>query len=368
MARDTLPRLQAAGLGLFSEHWYEIVSVAEICRRAGVSNGAFYRYFPGKEELFFTLLEDFLRRFEEDLSGIEGDSLEDRLRGLVRVVAGAAHRYAGEVTMFREGQYRFPRFEERLRSLYVSTVERIYQRPISEVEYLYLLSGLRFVSTRSLSSGLEIDEQLLVELLLHGVFAPTGEAPELEPPPDPSPPEEASPRERLLHDAVGLIGERGFYAVQVVDIARAAGYSVGAFYNHFPGKDDFLVELVHEIGHITRHYLREHQSETSSRWVQEVEGMWNFLNYFSRHPEYYEIVREAEFVVPDSVRDYYDAFEHGYVSRLTAFPEERRSLVANFLMGISHYLGIEVLFQKRVTDVPTAVRELGTLLAHGVAG
>jgi len=51
VARDTLPRLQSAGLGLFSEQWYEIVSVAEICRRAGVSNGAFYRYFPGKEEL-----------------------------------------------------------------------------------------------------------------------------------------------------------------------------------------------------------------------------------------------------------------------------------------------------------------------------
>jgi AcrR family transcriptional regulator len=154
--------------------------------------------------------------------------------------------------------------------------------------------------------------------------------------------------------------------VQVVDIARAAGYSVGTFYNHFPGKEQFLAELVHEIGHLTRHYLRQHLSSANSRWLQEVQGMWNFLAYFSRHPEYYEIVREAEFVVPDSVRAYYDAFEHGYVTRLTGIAPEHRSLVANLLMGISHYLGIQVLFQRRVTDTAAAVRELGTLLARGI--
>lgn len=366
MARDTLPRLRSAGLGLFSEQWYEVVSVAEICRRAGVSNGAFYRYFPGKEELFFALLEEFLRKFADELDGVAGASLEERLRGFVRVVAGAADRYAGEVTVFREGQYRFPQFEERLRALYVDTAERIYGRRISEVEYLYLLSGLRFVSTRSLVSDLEIDEEFLVQLLLHGVFEPTGEALILELLPEPLPPSSASPAERLLHEAVELIGERGFYAVQVVDIARAAGYSVGTFYNHFAGKDQFLGELVREIGHLTRHYLRAHQPSASSRWLQEVQGMWNFLNYFSRHPEYYEIVREAEFVVPESVRDYYDAFERGYITRLSSVPSARRSLVANFLMGISHYLGIEVLFQRRVPDIATTVRELGALLAHGL--
>ncbi len=367
MARDTLPRLRSAGLQLFSEEWYDAVSVAEICRRAGMSNGAFYRYFPGKRELFFVLLETFLGKLERDLVGVTGDTVKERLRSFVRVVAGAARRYAGEVKMFREGQYRFPQFEERIRALYVATAERIYGRTITEVEYLYLLSGLRFVATRSLLSDLEPDEDLLAELLFNGIFQATDEVIGLTTLPEPDALEGDSPHDRLLHKAVGLIGERGFYAVQVVDIARAAGYSVGTFYNHFSGKDSFLAELVRDIGRRTRHFLRTHQIRTQSRWHQEVHGMWNFLHYFAGHPEYYEIVREAEFVVPQSVREYYDAFEHGYVSSLCDVPPHQRAVVANFLMGISHYLGIEVLFQKRVTDVAGAVRDLGRLLAHGLS-
>jgi len=367
MARDTLPRLRSAGLRLFSEQWYDAVSVAEICRRAGVSNGAFYRYFPGKEKLFFVLLEDFLATLERDLAGVTGDSARERLRSFVQVVAGAARRYAGEVNMFREGQYRFPQFEERIRALYVATAERIYNRAISEVEYIYLLSGLRFVATRSLLSGLEVDEELVVGLLSNGVFEATDEVVDLPTLPEPEAPGGDSPHARLLHEAVGLIGEHGFYAVQVVDIARAAGYSVGTFYNHFSGKDSFLAELVRDIGRRTRHFLREHQVATQSRWLQEIQGMWNFLHFFSRHPEYYEIVREAEFVVPESVHEYYKAFERGYLPTLSTISPDQRATVANFLMGISHYLGIEVLFQRRVDHVPEAVRELGHLLTHGLS-
>jgi AcrR family transcriptional regulator len=370
MARDTLPRLRSAGLQLFSEQWYDAVSVAEICRRAGVSNGAFYRYFPGKERLFSVLLEDFLATLEQDLAEVGGSSLRARLRGFVHVVAGAARRYAGEVKMFREGQYRFPQLEEQIRALYLKTVEGIYERPLSEVEYIYLLSGLRFVATRSLLSGLIVDEELLTELLITGVFRDGGHpgagGVRLVEPPPPLPSVAASPEERLLQDAVALIGERGFFAVQVVDIARAAGYSVGTFYNHFAGKDSFLAELVRDIGRRTRRFLRLHQNPEEPRLLQEIHGVWNFLCFFSRHPEYYEIVREAEFVVPQSVRDYYDSFEQGYTVNLSETPPHQRATVANFLMGVSHYLGIEVLFQRRVSDVAGAVRELGRLMARGL--
>lgn len=366
MARDTANRLRNSALQLFADRWYEVVSVAEVCRSAGVSNGTFYRYFSSKEELFFSLLEEFLDKFGRDLESVGGATLAERLRRFVLVVAGAARRYAGEVAVFREGQYRFPRFEERLRDLYVRTVERIYGRSISEVEYVYLVSGLRFISTRSLLHDLEIDDELLVRILLQGVFEPTAETLELDPPATPDDRVADSPREAMLAGAVDLIAEKRFYAVQVVDIARAAGYSVGTFYNTFAGKEEFFAELVREIGHQTRHHLTAQLGTDRSRWLQEVEGMWHFLGYFGARPTYYEIVREAEFVVPGSVRDYYDAFEHGYVSRLTGFPPGQRPLVANFLMGLSHYLGIEVLLQKSVPDARQAVTEIGLLLTTGV--
>ena len=49
-------RLVAAAVELFSKKWYGTVSVAEICRAAGLSNGVFYRYFDGKEGLFKVIL------------------------------------------------------------------------------------------------------------------------------------------------------------------------------------------------------------------------------------------------------------------------------------------------------------------------
>ena len=38
----TLEKLIDASRDLFSSKWFETVSVAEICREAGVSNGVFY--------------------------------------------------------------------------------------------------------------------------------------------------------------------------------------------------------------------------------------------------------------------------------------------------------------------------------------
>jgi Transcriptional regulator len=45
-------RLVQAAIEQFSAKWYGTVSVAEICRAAGLSNGLFYRYFQSKEEIF----------------------------------------------------------------------------------------------------------------------------------------------------------------------------------------------------------------------------------------------------------------------------------------------------------------------------
>jgi AcrR family transcriptional regulator len=155
--------------------------------------------------------------------------------------------------------------------------------------------------------------------------------------------------------------------VQVADVVREAGLSVGTFYKWFDSKEEFLSEVVHQIGRRARHYLSTHAPYQGSRLDREVMGMWNFLGYFGHHREYYSIVREAEFVVPMAVKEYYDAFQRGYQHSLNTYPEEHRPVVANFLMGLSHYLGIEVLFSSRVNDVRGLVTHLGTLLQHGIA-
>lgn len=61
--------LQAAAAG-FAEQGYDGTSVAEICRRAEVSKGAFYHHFASKQGLFMELLERWLAELDEELAGL----------------------------------------------------------------------------------------------------------------------------------------------------------------------------------------------------------------------------------------------------------------------------------------------------------
>lgn len=57
---DAAGRLQQAALDLFGEHGFESTTVAEIARRAGVTERTFFRYFADKREVLFSG-QDFLR-------------------------------------------------------------------------------------------------------------------------------------------------------------------------------------------------------------------------------------------------------------------------------------------------------------------
>jgi AcrR family transcriptional regulator len=50
--------------------------------------------------------------------------------------------------------------------------------------------------------------------------------------------------DRLFEIAMRLFDERGYDAVSVEDVVRAARVARGTFYVHFPSKDDVLVELI----------------------------------------------------------------------------------------------------------------------------
>jgi AcrR family transcriptional regulator len=49
-----------SALELFSKNGYDATGVAEICRKANVSKGAFYYHFPSKQDLFLALMTAWL--------------------------------------------------------------------------------------------------------------------------------------------------------------------------------------------------------------------------------------------------------------------------------------------------------------------
>ena len=54
----------------------------------------------------------------------------------------------------------------------------------------------------------------------------------------------AQNRETILAEAGRLFREKGFDAVSIAEVMKAAGLTHGAFYGHFGSKDDLIAETV----------------------------------------------------------------------------------------------------------------------------
>lgn len=363
----TRKALLNSALELFSEKWYETVSVPEISRFAGRSSGAFYNYFKNKEEIFTSLLYTFLEIFSIELDKIEGISLEERILSFVDITIGTAEKYRQLVTIFREGQYRYNPMEQQLKKVYEKALKKVYGREITENEYLYITGPVRFISIRSLYHKRPYDRETLKKLLLGGlyhgmtidrnrVFGPVelGEEPQPE-----------NTREILLDKARELFGEEGYHQVNVYDITRQSRFAVGTFYRHFESKEQILKELVQIIGNKTRFLVRSSLDGELNPLEQTIRGFYVFVKLFEKHPAYYKIVREAEFVIDKSVKDYYDKFEKGYLKQ--KYPDSMDPVtMANSLLGIGHYFGIEDIFSHNIDDIESGLLKVGAFLQSGI--
>lgn len=73
-------QLMAAGLKRFAKEGVRSVRVEDICRDAGIAKGSFYAFFPSKEELFMTIVDEREVRHKADMLAFaetaEGSQLE----------------------------------------------------------------------------------------------------------------------------------------------------------------------------------------------------------------------------------------------------------------------------------------------------
>ena len=73
--RSIDPRLLSAAKDEFLKKGFEKASLAEICKAAGVTTGALYKRFDGKEDLFSALVSDTVHDMLEYAFGIEKTDL-----------------------------------------------------------------------------------------------------------------------------------------------------------------------------------------------------------------------------------------------------------------------------------------------------
>jgi AcrR family transcriptional regulator len=76
-------------------------------------------------------------------------------------------------------------------------------------------------------------------------------------------PQGAAARDRLYATAIRLIGERGYEATTLRDIARQAGVSAGLLYRYFPGKQAIVLALYDEL---SQEYARRAADLAPGTW------------------------------------------------------------------------------------------------------
>lgn len=104
-ARD---RILAAATNLFLSEGVETVSVAEICRAAGVSNGSFFHHFPSKDELALEIAVALRREYWDYLLAVM-EPCGDAMEGVANVI-----RAAFEYHRLYPDRYRLSRSDDAL--------------------------------------------------------------------------------------------------------------------------------------------------------------------------------------------------------------------------------------------------------------
>jgi AcrR family transcriptional regulator len=90
--KQRVAELLAAGAAVFAEKDYEAATMTEIAARAGAPIGSLYQFFPSKEALADTLVQNYVALLAADLEALEaraGDvDARTLVEGLFRVLRG----------------------------------------------------------------------------------------------------------------------------------------------------------------------------------------------------------------------------------------------------------------------------------------
>jgi AcrR family transcriptional regulator len=136
--------------------------------------------------------------------------------------------------------------------------------------------------------------------------------------------------QRLLDAAEKVIARKGLDAASVEDIAETAGYSRGAFYSNFSGKEDLFIELLRRDHqkHAAQFDALRTQSLTLDQLVEQVVAAYSSLH---RDNECFMNWTEARLLAVRDAR---------FRAKLNALLEEKRAEIGELIGFFYARLGI----------------------------
>ena len=123
-------------------------------------------------------------------------------------------------------------------------------------------------------------------------------------------------RKRLLEAAEQVFCDLGYHEASIVKITEAAGVAQGTFYLYFEGKQEIFEDVALNLNERLRHALSEAAAGAATRREAEELGLRAFLQFTADNPALYRVMRQAEFVARDALRDHYERVMGPYARNL----------------------------------------------------
>jgi len=101
---ETRSRILEAATEAFARYGYDATGVAEICRRADVTKGAFYHHFPSKQAVFLEMLERWLEEIDKGLetARLERRNAPEKLLAMTAMFRSVFQEAGGRLPIFLE--------------------------------------------------------------------------------------------------------------------------------------------------------------------------------------------------------------------------------------------------------------------------
>ena len=168
-------------------------------------------------------------------------------------------------------------------------------------------------------------------------------------------------RQKLLEAAERIFAELGYHDASIVKITEAAGVGQGTFYLYFGSKKQVFDEVVLDLNSRVRHAMTEAADAGKTRAERELLGFGAFFRFTAEHPALYRIIRQAEFVSPETLQAHYDRLLRPYAAGLAQameageIAEGHAEVLAWSLMGIGELVGMRWILWNGEKEMPEEV-------------
>lgn len=248
--RDRKAQIVSAARALFADKGYAAVSAEEIANRVGITAGALYRHFDGKQDLLVHGLIDALDAAAQAIEEDEATDIDSVVSALTKVAAST--RELG-VLWGREAKLLDPEHLAIVRAHFFFVFGVVHGRLAearpdlretqTELMTWSVLAVLTSVAYHREALSPAVTRQLhaLAVTVCGTSLSPTFGLEHRAPAPGLRP---HGRRELIIAVAGDLFHEQGFSGTTMADIGERIGLTGGAIYRYFPAKADLLAAIV----------------------------------------------------------------------------------------------------------------------------